>query len=224
MFILPPDPSENELFAKNPEITVFAGPMFAQKSSRLIFEATRRGSNVLGIKPSNDKRYDARDIVTHDGLSFEKATGTIVQVLDNSASSIILDPAISAVFIDEGQFFTDLVNVVDSIINQGADVYVSTLDLDSFGNPFSPQVSNLLATAECVIKCPASCAICHRKATRTFRKDGSHEKVKVGGEDVYEPRCLEHWGDGMIENAERIQHQHMPCMLSGTFIGEFGTH
>lgn len=222
MFILPPDPSEAETLTKSPEITVFAGPMFAQKSSRLIFEAAKRCTNVVGIKPNNDKRYDARDIVTHDGLSFEKATGTLVQVLDKAVSSVALEPGTRAVFIDEGQFFINLVSLVESITNQGADVYVSTLDLDSFGNPFTSQVAHLLTIAENTIKCSASCAVCSQKATRTFRKDGSHEKVKVGGEDVYEPRCLEHWSAGMVESAEKIRFGDLS--LSGSFVGEFGTH
>jgi thymidine kinase len=220
-FILPPNPnpSQNNKVA---QITVFAGPMFAQKSSRLVYEASKQGNGVVGIKPDNDRRYDARDIITHDGLSFEKATKTVVQVLPKDSVEVDIGPDAHAVFIDEGQFFTNLVQLVESLLMQGVDVFVSTLDLDSFGNPFSAQVGALLAIAENVVKCTASCSCCGRNATRTFRKDGSHEKVKVGGGDIYEPRCLEHWNEGMLENAAGIASGTAKNL--GFFSGEFGSH
>ena len=65
-------------------LTVYAGPMYAGKTTALIAEledSLECGSNVLVVKPSIDNRYSDEDIVSHDGISLQKATGHKVKRL-----------------------------------------------------------------------------------------------------------------------------------------------
>jgi thymidine kinase len=77
-----------------------------------------------------------------------------------------------------------------------ADVLISTLTATSEMEPISPSVSALLAIADEIHLCRADCDDCQRlsSATRSWHLDGpKKEKVKVGGEESYEPKCPECW-------------------------------
>jgi thymidine kinase len=99
--------------------------------------------------------------------------------------------------IDEAQFFTNIDRIVIDFQSLGCSVVCSGLDLDSFGSSFG-KMGELLCLANVVVKHKASCAQCSDPATKTFRKiTASTEKVLIGGTDLYEPRCHEHWMQGI---------------------------
>jgi thymidine kinase len=73
------------------------------------------------------------------------------------------------------------------------DVLVSTLDLSSSLSPFE-EVCTLLGHATKVKKCKAVCTVCGEDASYTIRKEEFCDSnlIQVGGDDMYEARCLKH--------------------------------
>lgn len=179
-------------------LTVYCGPMFAKKTSALLAEASILNEDEtleLEIyKPAIDKRYDPSDIKTHDGLSMKELTGIMATPVDISHdfSKIRCD----MIIIDEIQFFTEeSFNTILVALENGVDVAVAGLDLDSNGKPFGI-MPLVLSYANIVEKFCSYCAVCNKRASRTYRKVKSEEQVLVGGSDLYEPRCLKHWREG----------------------------
>lgn len=117
--------------------------------------------------------------------------------------------------VDEVQFFTpgwvEVVFETLLLMRDDVDVMVVGLDMDRDGRVFPgmgsveefaakhcqfdpQQPTNVLVTHEKLVGVCARCG--ERNATRTFFKgsrDGSGQQVLVGGSDLYEPRCYEHW-------------------------------
>jgi thymidine kinase len=98
-------------------------------------------------------------------------------------------PNTKGVGIDEAQFLGDgLIEVCETLANQGKRVVVAGLDQDYRGNPFEP-IPQLLALAESITKTMAVCMVCGAPANRTQRLTASDQRIVVGAGEVYEPRC-----------------------------------
>ena len=72
--------------------------------------------------------------------------------------------------------------------------------MDSEGQGFG-SMPFLLTLAANVYKLSSVCSVCGDEGTRTFRKlsASSSNQVLIGGNETYEPRCLEHWLEGQKE-------------------------
>ncbi len=114
--------------------------------------------------------------------------------------------------VDEVQFFTPRwVGVVMEtllLMRSDVDMVVVGLDMDRDGNQFpgmgsvegfaakhcfaDTRLTGLLVEHE---KLVGVCSVCgERNATRTFYKgDRDGDQVLIGGSDLYEPRCYQHW-------------------------------
>ena len=192
----------------NGSLTVYAGPMYAGKTTALIAEleaGIEEQKNVLVIKPAIDNRYGEEDIVSHDGTSLQKTTGHKVRRLAVSQHLETHElENVDLLLIDEAQFFDVLcTNYVSEYLKAGIDVVAVGLDLDSEGIPFG-SMPHLLSLANNVYKLTGLCSVCGDEATRTFRKltVSSTEQVLIGGSETYEPRCLAHWVEGQKEKAK----------------------
>lgn len=167
-------------------IEVICGGMFSGKTEELIRRAKRAyiaGQQVVIVKPSMDNRYSETEVVSHN----ESALPSI-QV--NTADQIILlTSSAKVVCIDETQFFDDrIVEVVNTLANDGKRVILAGLDMDFEGKPFKP-MPTLLAIAEYVTKLHAICAESGMMAHYSQRVVENEEQVLVGEKDVYEPRA-----------------------------------
>lgn len=172
-------------------LTVYCGPMFAGKSTALLsaVAASPSGQCML-LKPEMDGRYGRDVIATHDKHSMP-------------ASPIRSMPAIPShirhVFLDEVQFMEDpwfdgvLTEDVAKLLLAGCHVHAAGLDMDAWGVPFQVTAC-LLAMADNVVKLKAACA-CGAPACLTMLKPAasSHNRILLGGSDVYEPACRTHW-------------------------------
>ena len=167
-------------------IEVVAGCMFSGKTEELIRRLRRAKIarlNVKIFKPKIDKRYSISDIVSHSDQS-------LPSILVESANEILsYTEHAQVVGIDEAQFFgPELVEVCNTLANEGKRVIVAGLDQDYKSIPFEP-MPQLLAIAEYITKTLAICVICGNPADRTQRKVISTERVLVGASDSYEARC-----------------------------------
>jgi len=167
-------------------IEVIVGSMFSGKTEELIRRIRRAQIAKLKVeiyKPAIDKRYDEQQIVSHNALSLMSTP------VDNSQSILLLSSEADVIGIDEAQFFDDeLVNVCNTLANDGIRVIIAGLDMDYKGNPFGP-IPKLLAIAEHITKVHAVCVRCGNIAQYSFRKAINENLVLLGEKDLYEPLC-----------------------------------
>ena len=167
-------------------IEVVCGGMFSGKTEELIRRARRAhiaGQNIVIVKPSIDNRFSESEVVSHNETALP---GLTVETADQI---ILLTSSAQVVCIDEAQFFDDrIVDVANTLANDGKRVIIAGLDMDYEGRPFEP-MPQLLAIAEYVTKLHAICAESGMMANFSQRVVENEEKVLVGEKDAYEPRA-----------------------------------
>lgn len=167
-------------------IEVVVGSMFSGKTEELIRRMKRAKfakQKCEIFKPTIDTRYSEEEVVSHEGNAIHSTP------VPNAASILLLADDVEVVGIDEAQFFdTGLVDVCNTLADQGIRVIVAGLDMDFRGNPFGP-IPGLMATAEYVTKVHAICVKCGNLAQNSHRKSASENVVLLGETDIYEPLC-----------------------------------
>lgn len=167
-------------------IEVICGGMFSGKTEELIRRAKRAyiaGQQVVVVKPAIDSRYSEDEVVSHN-------QSTLPGIRVNTADQIILlTSSAKVVCIDEAQFFDDrIIDVVNTLANDGKRVILAGLDMDFEGRPFEP-MPQLLAIAEYVTKLHAICSESGIMAHYSQRIVENKDQVMVGEKDAYEPRA-----------------------------------
>lgn len=167
-------------------IEVICGGMFSGKTEELIRRARRAliaGQNVVIVKPAIDVRYQKDHVVSHN------ATALPSVIAETADQIILLTGNADVVCIDEAQFFDNrLVEVANTLANDGKRVICAGLDMDYLGRPFEP-MPQLLAIAEYVTKLHAICAESGMIAHYSQRIVENSDRVLVGESDSYEPRA-----------------------------------
>lgn len=181
---------------------ISSGTMYAGKTTELI----RRIRTFLLAKqtavvftPSFARRYsDEAQVVTHDGLSCDAVClDTPEEIL-----AYVREHRPRVVGIDEAQFYAPaIVDVVQTLANEGHYVICAGLAQTSEGNPFGP-MPGLLATADEVISVFGVCVVCGDPATKPFAIQAKTEEVVVGAADRYEARCRKCWLEGRRARGE----------------------
>ncbi len=177
-------------------LTVFTGPMFAEKTNTLVKEILFRtyfGSREKSavFKLGFDKRYAEDLLVSHDGHQVR------AKIVRDAAD--IDGTGLRWAFFDEVQFFTepnfrgDLVASIRKLRTRGVDVFCSGLDMDYLGRAFEV-TALLMAEASKIERLQADCAVCGSPATHTARvKDERAGRFELGAQETYSPMCAEHW-------------------------------
>jgi thymidine kinase len=167
-------------------IEVVCGSMFSGKTEELIRRLKRAefaNQKILLVKPIVDDRYHKKDVVSHQGNSFEAIC------VESSASILDLWEKQKIVAIDEAQFFDDgIVDVCTNLAEKGVRVIIAGLDMDFKGVPFGP-MPKLLSIAEYVTKVHAICVSCGNLAQFSHRTVDDKEQVLVGAVEEYKPLC-----------------------------------
>jgi thymidine kinase len=168
-------------------IEVICGSMFSGKSEELIRRLRRAiiaKQKVQAFKPEMDDRYSPDDIVSHDERRIECRK---VRRADDILG--LVDSDTKVVGVDEAQFLGEgLIDVCEKLADDGKRVIVAGLDQDYRGKPFEP-IPQLLALADDITKIMAVCMVCGRAANKTQRLIESNERIVVGADEAYEPRC-----------------------------------
>ena len=167
-------------------IEVICGSMFSGKTEELIRRLRRAEfakQKVEIFKPGVDTRYDATNVVSHEGTTIRSTP------VPSSSNLLLLATDIEVVGIDEAQFFDEgLPDVCAQLASLGVRVIVAGLDMDFQGRPFGP-MPRLLAIAEYVTKVHAICMRCGELATYSHRTHASRDLIHLGETDSYEPLC-----------------------------------
>jgi thymidine kinase len=181
-----------------PKLKMYVGPMFSGKSTKLIQQIERykiAKKNIICFKPAMDTRYTKEGfIITHSELH-------VPCYLVNSSDDILRlyqekseENMINAVAIDEAFMIEDISKACLSLVyNQKIDVLVSSIDMSASLIAFD-EISKLMCHATHVKKCKSVCTVCGDDASYTMRKfsKNKEDEIQVGGEDMYEARCLDH--------------------------------
>lgn len=177
----------------NPEFIVYCGPMFSSKTSRLLSTLEKykyQHKRIIVFKPKIDDRYSLSEVVTHGGWKVPaicvKSGAEILEYL----SELDEDPQVVAV--DEAFMIPGAAEALTWLFTYGFTVVVSSLEMSSAGKPFH-ELEKMLPWATKIEKCSAVCTVCSRDAHYTHKKQASEEEIEVGGAELYEPRCAQHF-------------------------------
>ena len=179
------------------------GPMFAGKSCELIrkiriLKVLKK--NYLILKPKTDTRYIDGMVVSHN---LDKEECIMVEKLsDIFTLDKYITNEIDTIFIDEGQFFSDLEeNVLLLVEKYNKNVIVAGLLVDSKRKQFG-QILNLIPIADKLTPLSSMCLQCmngtpvifsHRNETIADPCDLSQGVVLIGESDIYSSVCRKHY-------------------------------
>lgn len=175
----------------NPCFIAYVGPMFGGKTSAMLMQLERfryQNKRIVVFKPKIDDRYSESHVTTHSGWRVDATT--IETGADLLGYIVGLDEDPHVVAVDEAFMINDVSEALIWLYRTGHNIIVASLDISASGKPFH-EVEKILPWCTRIEKCPAVCSVCGKDAYYTHRKfvDESDE-IKVGGADVYEPRCL----------------------------------
>ena len=171
---------------QNGWIEIVCGSMFSGKTEELIRRLKRAqfaNQGILLVKPNIDDRYHKKNVVSHQGSSFD-AVG-----VDSSNDILNVWRKEKVVAIDEAQFFDDgIVEVCTELAKNNVRVIIAGLDMDFKGVPFGP-MPKLMSIAEYVTKVHAICVSCGNLAQFSHRTVDEQDQVLVGAVEEYKPLC-----------------------------------
>lgn len=179
-------------------ISVITGPMFSEKSGRLIEKCVKAQlygkKKFIAYKPEIDTRFDVTRISSRTGSSIP-AKAIPVELTDYLMAQILEESkGYDIIAFDEAQFFNkSIIRLVKELAFNKKYIIINGLDIDYSAKEFGP-MGGLMAIADEVEKLTAYCSICGKPGRFTQRLvNKSPAKlgatVLVGDSDSYEPRC-----------------------------------
>ena len=160
--------------------------MFSGKTEELIRRLKTAKIAKLKVeifKPEIDTRYHIENVVSHEGNAIASTPVPL------SGNILLLANDMDVVGIDEAQFFDDgLLDVCNTLANNGVRVVVAGLDMDYTGKPFGV-MPQLMAVAEFVTKVHAICVECGHIAHHSYRLTDNEKLVLLGETETYQPLC-----------------------------------
>ncbi len=179
----------NDIQTRRGTLTVIGGCMFAGKTTYLLKMIREVSANRrLVFKHAMDDRYEADSVVSHDGDS-------LAAIRVNNPERLLshINESTRVIAIEEGHFFcAKLAKIVGEIVDRGIDVFVTGLDLDTWGQVL-PTMKLLENRCDQYLHKKAHCAKCGREATRTHRLTPIIDGNLIGGPESFEPRCESCW-------------------------------
>lgn len=171
----------------NGSIELIMGPMFSGKSTELLRKIRRynyQKRSTVVVSYIFDTRYSKSEelVSTHDCHNYPAIkTGSLKPIKDKLMKYDVIG-------VDEGQFYPDLVEVVEELANIGKTVIISCLSGNFKREPFEA-VTKLIPKCEKMQLLTAICSTCGSEATYTFRTIRNEDEVLIGGEESYKPVC-----------------------------------
>lgn len=158
----------------------------------------KNDKGIYAFKSWMDTRYNDNFITSHGGLSFKctraKSPSLISHIMLGWLRS---NRQVDIIAIDECQFFDpyEMSSFANEwAVERGFNVVCAGLSQDADGNPFGA-MPYLLSTADNIIKLNGRCLLCEKvtPATRTYSNIDLGGELRVGGSEIYEPRCFNCW-------------------------------
>lgn len=181
----------------NPSFTIFTGPMFGSKTTRLMAEIDRslyKGRKVLAFKAKRDSRYIAEKISTHSGGSYPAICIENAEEIFHHLEKEDYNPK-TLVAVDEAFMISNIAPVLISLYRCNISIVLSSIQLDANEKPFE-SIKEMLPFATKIEVCPAVCTKCDSDAYFTeamFDINNASEEERIGSKGMYEPRCATHY-------------------------------
>ena len=167
-------------------LSIAIGSMFSGKTSWLIekyYIHKNRGKKCYPINYIEDTRYSDTKMSTHNKIMIDCYRCTnLMDLLDEETIN-----SFDVFFINEGQFYSDLIEAVKLLLSKNKKIYLSGLDGDFNQNKFG-NIIDLIPICDKVIKLRAICEYCKDYGIFTKRLSGEKEQ-KVIGADNYVAVC-----------------------------------
>lgn len=177
-------------------LTIIYGPMCSGKTTQMIVEASRyfylAQKKVLLVVCSLDTRNPKEKISSH--FKHFKNLDEIFDIVTLQPSEFKLEnipTGYDLICVDETQFFTNTWPVIFSL-KENTNVICSGLKANFKQEPFGDFL-NLISMADRTIECHALCSVCKKPAPHTRRTVKDESLVLIGGTDVYQAVCSEHF-------------------------------
>ena len=148
--------------------------MFSGKTTALI----RDSSIYPGMVIDYDTYHVNQTLVNHNGMSIPCVKTT--RLFDVNTDNV------NYVYINEAQFFPDLLEFVNEMIRLHKNVYVYGLDGDFRQEKFG-SILDLIPMSDTYTKLYARCALCNKDASFSKRLTSNHEQFRP--HDTYIPVC-----------------------------------
>ena len=198
-------------------LSVFTGPMFSGKTSRVIqsltFHSDIQDQCKCILINSKDDTRDPQNIISSHSSSYKGLSNKVLVCSTKLLKDINIDEY-DVIGIDEAQFFNDLVETIKLWISKDKHIYVSGLDSDFMGEPFG-HINKILHMSDDFIKLKTKCGICLKsnpQITKTSNyvdasftalicKNEKEDNInKIGGKDLYIPMCRIHHREYITNN------------------------
>ena len=171
-------------------LELIIGPMFSGKTTELleIYKKCKFCSiSVVIINHACDKRYHDTMVSSHDKSMAPCLQATkLVDIWNKTDSTLMFADVI---LINEGQFFSDLYEVVVDMLKYNKKIYICGLDGDFERKKFG-SILELIPLCDKVTKLTSICSICKDGTPGIFsmRLSEETEQTVVGAEN-YIPVC-----------------------------------
>ena len=164
-------------------INVYSGPMKCGKTQQVLNEYKRQlitGKKVIMFKPNVDTREGADIVKTRNGIGVPSIGIDDISELKKYDADIYC--------IDEFQFLTGDVSLIQNMADNGKSFYTSGLNLTAEKKPFG-KMNDLLCIADNVNMLTAICSNCkNENAVYSFFKGNKNQEIVIGDEE-YMPLC-----------------------------------
>lgn len=169
-------------------ITLVSGPMFSGKTEWLINKMnTLLANECVFIRNVKDNRnyLSKSGAILQDGIETK-----IESEIPESEMFMALHPNMRYLFVDEGQFFTNI-SELNYYADSGIEVYVSALMFTSEFDWFQPLI-NFYPTVDNFVHLKATCNVCGKPVGCFTRfKEQKFQEIAVGSDDQYYVVCRE---------------------------------
>ena len=167
-------------------LKVILGPMFSGKTTELIRIYNKYNSCNIRcciINHITDKRYDEEKMSNHNGVMLPSHN------LNQLQESLHLIVNYDIFLINEGQFFEDLYDIINLLVNMHKKrVYVCGLDGDYKRRKFG-SILDIVPLCDEVVKLKAICKKCKRKPGIFTHRLSNEQEQTVIGNDNYMSLC-----------------------------------
>lgn len=169
-------------------LKIILGPMFSGKTTELIRIFNRFDAceiKVCAINYKEDTRYHEYLMSTHNKITIPSINVFKLKdmVTENNLQKY------DVFLVNEGQFFEDLYEVVDNLVNkQNKKVYVCGLDGDYKRKKFG-SILDIIPLADDVVKIKGICKTCKQRDAIFTHRLSDEKQQKVVGADNYTSMC-----------------------------------
>ena len=182
------------------EFVMFVGPMFGGKTTKLLSAIDRykyQGRRIMAFKPDIDERYSKEEIVTHWGHKLNAVRINSGGQIENKLYDTLGAGAHTVIAVDEAFMIDGVGDALVKLFKKGHTVLVSSLQLSSDFTPYK-EMQAMMPYATKIEVCPAVCSTCGSDAHYTLKTGGrSDHRIEVGGPEMYQPKCFDHFDNGL---------------------------